>query len=141
MELAEALEKVAGLQTEVATLKESVTKLTTENAALAGEKAKLQESVDAAAKAAAAAEHKTKVGELLAEHKIPEAARTKEFVALLESSSLDNATAAVKSLAGTLKGASKPAGVLSGNANLSESQRSGEPEKFDPATFAKSLKG
>lgn len=107
MELAEQLSeqigKVSALTTENASLKEQVTKLTTDNAALTAANAALKESVDAAAAVAKAADHKAKVATLLDEAKIPATARTKEFVGLLESASLEVATAAVKSLAESLK--------------------------------------
>jgi regulator of replication initiation timing len=143
MELAEALEKVAGLTAEVSTLKESVTKLTTENAALTAKAASLQESVDAATKEKAAAEHKAKVGELLNEHKIPEKARTKEFVALLESAPLDSATATIKSLAETLKTAGGSTVRAASGTPISESQKGGGDARqvTDGKSFAAAVRG
>lgn len=145
MELAEQLAESRANETkmmaELASLKESVTKLTTDNAALTAKAASLQESVDAATKEKAAAEHKAKVGELLSEHKIPEKARTKEFVALLESSPIEAATAAVKSLAETLKSAGTGATRSVSGTPISESQKTEGGDKFDAKSFAAGLKG
>lgn len=141
MELAEALEKVAALTTDKAALETKVSQLTEQVGKLTGEKTALQEQVDAAAAATKAAEHKTKVGELLSEHKIPEKTRTKEFVSLLESATLENATAAVKSLAETLKSAGTGTTRSVSGTPISESQKTEGGDKFDAKSFAAGLKG
>lgn len=135
-QLAESRANETKLTSENAGLKEQLTKLTEQVGALTGEKAALQEQVDAAAAATKAAQHKAKIGELLAEHKVPESARTKEFVALLESSSLEAATGAIKSLAESFKagnGRPKSDPPASGG-------KGGSTGDFDPKAFAGRLK-
>jgi hypothetical protein len=140
-QLTEALRDKANLTTDKAALETKVSQLTEQVGKLTGEKTALQEQVDAAAAATKAAEHKTKVGELLSEHKIPEKARTKEFVSLLESATLENATAAVKSLAETLKTAGTGTQRSVSGTPISESQKTEGGDKFDPKSFAAGLTG
>lgn len=108
MELAEALAKIAEHTTTIGTL-------TAQNATLTEELNTLK-ATDAKAK------HKEAITALFVEHKIPEASRPKEFVALLEGSTIENATAAVKAMAETLKGAAGKTKSVSGGAHLKESQ-------------------
>ncbi|MGC3971010.1 MAG: hypothetical protein QM775_27850 [Pirellulales bacterium] len=66
-------------------------------------------------------QNSTNVAALLRDNKIPESEQTPAFIAFLESTTPENAAAVVKTMARSV-GTVKPAGVLSGTANLRENQ-------------------
>jgi regulator of replication initiation timing len=142
-QLAESRANETKLMAELASLKESVTKLTTDNAALTAKAASLQESVDASAAEVAKAKHKTAVAALLKEHKIPEKAQTPKFVALLESATIESATDTVKELAETLKTAGGSTVRAASGTPISESQKGGGDarEVTDGKSFAAAVRG
>lgn len=134
MELAEALEKVAALTTEVAAEKAKVTQLTEQVSKLTGEKATLQEQVDTAAKAKAVADHKAAVAKLLDDNKIAAHLRKPELVAMYESVDLTQAEAGIKALAESTKGSGVKAVSGTPTQNMQE-QRHAEWKPLSLAEF------